>query len=139
MANVYLKLGSKATTFYDMATGLQISNKEVVEVNEQYINKGRRTKRAIQGGHVTYATKEEYEKYKGKTSSPKEETASPDDFSTKFYNLYKEGKSVKEIADAFTKGQLISLADLADLEVEDSDTKVTLVEALIEQIKSEDE
>lgn len=141
MANVYLKLGPKATTFYDMATGLQVSNKEIIEVNPKYISRGRRTSRAIQGGHLVYSTKEEYEAYRGISSSEDkantEATNKADrlyDLSQKFFELYQSGKSTKELAEVFTKNQLIELAEASDLEVEDSDTKATLVEAIVEQI-----
>ena len=36
----YLKLGDNATSFYDMGTGLKISGKDVVAVNDAYINQG---------------------------------------------------------------------------------------------------
>lgn len=128
----YLKLGDNATSFYDMGTGLKISGKDVVAVNEAYINQGKRTRRALQGGHLIYATKEEYEEANG----VKADLA---DLSKKFYTLYQSGKSTKELADAFNKAQLVKIAEAAELEVEDADTKSSLVEAIIEQIESTDD
>lgn len=129
----YLKLGDNATSFYDMGTGLKISGKDVVAVNEAYINQGKRTRRALQGGHLIYATKEEYEEANGVKADTVES------LSKKFYNLYQSGKSTKELADAFNKAQLVKIAEAAELEVEEADTKSSLVEAIIEQIESTDE
>lgn len=130
----YLKLGDNATSFYDMGTGLKISGKDVVAVNDAYINQGKRTRRALQGGHLIYATKEEYEE----ANSVKAEYT-VESLSKKFYNLYQSGKSTKELADAFNKAQLVKIAEAAELEVEEADTKSSLVEAIIEQIESTDE
>lgn len=130
----YLKLGDNATSFYDMGTGLKISGKDVVAVNEAYINQGKRTRRALQGGHLIYATKEEYEEANGVKAE-----YTVENLSKKFYNLYQSGKSTKELADAFNKAQLVKIAEAAELEVEEADTKSSLVEAIIEQIESTDE
>ena len=132
----YLKLGDNATSFYDMGTGFKISGKDVVAVNEAYINQGKRTRRALQGGHLIYATKEEYEEANGVKAESENNTES---LSKKFYTLYQSGKSTKELADAFNKAQLVKLAEAAELEVEEADTKSSLVEAIIEQIESTDE
>lgn len=132
----YLKLGDNATSFYDMGTGLKISGKGVVAVNEAYINQGKRTRRALQGGHLIYATQEEYEEANG-VKAESENTV--ESLSKKFYNLYQSGKSTKELADAFNKAQLVKIAEAAELEVEDADTKSSLVEAIIEQIESTDD
>lgn len=132
----YLKLGDNATSFYDMGTGLKISGKDVVAVNEAYINQGKRTRRALQGGHLIYATQEEYEEANG-VKAESENTV--ESLSKKFYNLYQSGKSTKELADAFNKAQLVKIAEAAELEVEEADTKSSLVEAIIEQIESTDE
>ena len=132
----YLKLGDNATSFYDMGTGFKISGKDVVAVNEAYINQGKRTRRALQGGHLIYATKEEYEEANGVKAESENNTES---LSKKFYTLYQSGKSTKELADAFNKAQLVKIAEAAELEVEEADTKSSLVEAIIEQIESTDE
>ena len=133
----YLKLGDNATSFYDMGTGFKISGKDVVAVNEAYINQGKRTRRALQGGHLIYATKEEYEEANGVKAESENNTV--ESLSKKFYNLYQSGKSTKELADAFNKAQLVKIAEAAELEVEDADTKSSLVEAIIEQIESTDD
>lgn len=136
----YLKLGDNATSFYDMGTGLKISGKDVVAVNEAYINQGKRTRRALQGGHLIYATKEEYEEANGvKAESENNTVDTVESLLKKFYNLYQSGKSTKELADAFNKAQLVKIAEAAELEVEDADTKSSLVEAIIEQIESTDD
>lgn len=133
----YLKLGDNATSFYDMGTGLKISGKDVVAVNDAYINQGKRTRRALQGGHLGYATQEEYEEANGVKAESENNTV--ESLSKKFYNLYQAGKSTKELADAFNKAQLVKIAEAAELEVEEADTKSSLVEAIIEQIESTDE
>lgn len=139
-ANIkYLKLGPKASSFYDMSTGLHIVEGEVIAVNEAYLSKGRRTARALQGGHIAYATAEEYNLYHGNESVDMSKDKTPNALSEKFFNLYNNKKSVKEISDAFNKAELVSIAELAEIEVEDSDTKASIIEALIEDIEENKE
>lgn len=130
----YLKLGDNATSFYDMGTGLKISGKDVVAVDEAYINQGKRTRRALQGGHLIYATREEYGEANGVKAESENNTV--ESLLKKFYSLYQSEKSTKELADAFNKAQLVKIAEAEELEVEETDTKSSLVEAIVEQIES---
>lgn len=129
----YLKLGDKASSFYDMATGLQISGKEIVKVSETYIVQGRKTKNALAGGHLVYATEEEYN---GDTKVPATNSGmNTEALAKKFIGLYKALKTPKELENSFSKEELIALTEAAEMEVEKSDTKATLVEALINDLE----
>lgn len=131
----YLKLGAKASSFYDMATGLKISGDEIVKVHPKYLL-SKRTSRAIQGGHLVYANEGDYAET-GAKGSTKGSTMDVESLRDKFISLWKANKSPKDIADSFNKTELTAMAEMAEIEVEDNDTKMTLVEALIEATEAE--
>jgi len=60
----YLKLGSKASTFFDPYSRLNISGNEVVELNPKQI-KSDFVKKSLAGGHLSVATEAEFLKFKG--------------------------------------------------------------------------
>ena len=59
---IYVKLGEKAESFYDPTTGTLVSKHEVVILTDKakFSNK---IKKAIAGGHLVSATKQDYEDY----------------------------------------------------------------------------
>lgn len=58
----YIKLGEKASSFFDPITRFGISGKQVKEIFPSQL-KNPRIKRFIQGGGLVYATKEEFKEY----------------------------------------------------------------------------
>lgn len=58
----YLKLGEKASSFYDPTSRFGIVNQEVKVVTNAVL-KSPRVKRFLKGGGLTFATKEEYNEY----------------------------------------------------------------------------
>ena len=69
--NKYLKLGEKATCFYDPQTRFGISGNQVKEVLP-YVLKSPRVKRFITGGGLVVVSKEEYKEYLAKTQKTTE-------------------------------------------------------------------
>lgn len=65
----YLKLGEKASSFFDPITRLKLINNMVIEALPIQL-KSPRVKRFIQGGGLSYATKEEYNEYQATLSKP---------------------------------------------------------------------
>lgn len=148
----YIALGSKATSFYDASTGLYIADKSIKKVHPGYL-KGKRVTQAVQGGHLVYKTPEEYEAQNGKTKQaeklakgavevPKKDDskyAEMNEDQKKFMMAYDAGSTPKQIAEMFNKDQLIALADDSNIEVEDKDTKVDIVNAIIGIIEEDEE
>lgn len=56
----YLKLGPKANTFYDVVTGVQISNKQVIRLHNAHDLKHKSLATALQTNHIVIATEQEY-------------------------------------------------------------------------------
>jgi hypothetical protein len=65
----FLKLGEKATSFYDPTTRWGIAGNKIVPILPAQL-KSPRIKRFISGGGLTYATKEEYKEYLASLSKP---------------------------------------------------------------------
>ena len=59
----YLKLGEKARGFHDPASGVLLSGKMVVEVNNRQA-KASKVKRALLGGHLVIVDQEEYKAWR---------------------------------------------------------------------------
>lgn len=57
----YLKLGEKATMFFDPASRIQIRGTEVVALKA--VQKTKKVAQALSGGHLAWATEEEYQKF----------------------------------------------------------------------------
>ena len=62
MAEVkYLKLGEKAESFFDPSTSLKLSKGKVVRMTQE-MKISNRVKKALKGGHIEYATEEDFDK-----------------------------------------------------------------------------
>lgn len=125
-----IKVGSKAYIFHDQSTGITIKKGDVVELSAAQMN-SKRVRSAINGGHLVITT-DDIEK---KSSGVKEEY-SIEELSKKFYQMYKSGMTVDKLTKAFNLDTLKVLANAADIEVTDDDTKLSIVQALIEDIDS---
>lgn len=66
----YLKLGEKATSFYDPTTKFLLTNNQVKEVLPFQL-KSPRLKRFLQGGGLVFATKEEFKEFQASSEKPK--------------------------------------------------------------------
>lgn len=127
MAKQYISLGKKAGIFYDPSVNLLVKKGQVVEVEESKLHSPK-VKNALNGGHLTIV--------QGETQKPQ---LSLDDLQSKFVDLLDAGTNPKKISSSFTLDQLKQLAESYNLEVEESDTKLSLVEAISEEIGSDGE
>ena len=126
-----VKVGSKAYIFHDQSTGITIKKGEIVELSTAQMN-SKRVRSAINGGHLVITT-EEIEK---ENNQQQKDETTVSELSKKFYQMYKSGMTVDKLTKAFNLDTLKALANAADIEVTDDDTKLSIVQALIEDIDS---
>lgn len=121
----YLKLGEKSSFFHDPYSGVTIAKGEVVEVSTSKTF-GKKIQSAISSGHIVY------------TDAPK---AADKEFDTealkkKFLdvvvkNTKEEIPDIEAIGKKFKLEELKALALVSDIELEESDGKAEIIEALL--------
>lgn len=129
----YIKLNPKANIFHDPGTGLTVLKGQVVEITETQARTGK-IKAAISGGHLQYADKP-------KESDTKVDTVKELDAEAlleKYQGLLANGVVNSKIEKAFKIDELKAIALELELELEEGETKATLVEAITTEL-SEDE
>lgn len=127
MVNTKVKLGPKAGSFYDSYTKILVRKNEVVELTPKQMNFPR-IKNALMGGHLVMAVED--------VNTP---IVTVEDVNTpivtlkdKYIEAYQSGKDVSKI---FNLTDLKSIAYDFDIEVEDSDTKASIIDAINGEIK----
>jgi hypothetical protein len=139
----YIKLNPKASIFYDQASKIKVLRKDVVEITENQFN-SRVIRAAIANGYLIEA-KEEEVKVKTEEVNPKKKADSKKEVDTealkdKFIGLIEAGEATEKIKDQFNGEELKALAISLDIEPEDGDTKLDLVNAILDEFNSgEDE
>lgn len=117
MVNTKVKLGPRAGSFYDPYSKILIRKGEIVELTPEQMRYPR-IKNALNGGHIIMAVE-----------IPVEEEVSLKD---KYINLYKNGD---DLSKAFSLKELEQIASEFEIEVESTDTKTSIIEAINEEIK----
>lgn len=134
MANITVQLGENASVFHDMKTGLTITKGQVVELNlQQQMNP--KIKAALGGGHLVRVIglpKEVKEIEKEVKYNPEEDKA-------KFIDLFNQRLDIKKLSNNFNLTQLKGIAELFEIEVEEDDTKASIVEAIVGELAPADE
>lgn len=139
----YIKLNPKASIFYDQASKIKVLRKDVVEITENQFNSWV-IRAAIANGYLIEAKAEEV-KVKTEKVNPKKKAASEKEVDTealkdKFIGLIEAGEAPEKIKDQFNGEELKALAISLDIEPEDGDTKLDLVNAILDEFNSgEDE
>lgn len=127
----YIKLNPKASIFYDQDSKIKVLRKDVVEITENQFN-SRVIRAAIANGYLIEAKAEEV------TDSKKE--VDTEALKDKFIGLIKACEAPEKIKDQFNGEELKALAISLDIEPEDGDTKLDLVNAILDEFNSgEDE
>lgn len=123
MANITVQLGENASVFHDMKTGLTITKGQTVELNlQQQMNP--KIKAALGGGHLVRVV-----------GLPKEEIKyNPEEDKAKFIDLFNQGLDIKKLSNNFNLTQLKGIAELFEIEVEEDDTKASIVEAIVGEL-----
>lgn len=137
----YIKLNPKASIFYDQASKIKVLRKDVVEITENQFN-SRVIKAAIANGYLIEVKAEEV-KVKAEEVNPEKAVKKEVDteaLKDKFIGLIEAGEAPEKIKDQFNVGELKALAISLDIEPEDGDTKLDLVNAILDEFNSgEDE
>lgn len=132
----YIKLNPKASIFYDQASKIKVLRKDVVEITENQFN-SRVIRAAIANGYLIEAKTEEVNPKKKADSKKEVDTEALKD---KFIGLIEAGEAPEKIKDQFKGEELKALAISLDIEPEDGDTKLDLVNAILDEFNSgEDE
>lgn len=127
MANITVQLGDKASVFHDMKTGLTITKGKTVELTlVQQMNP--KIKAALNGGHLVRVI-----------GLPKEVKGvevkdNPEGDREKFIELFNQGLDINKLSKNFNLAQLKGVAELFEIEVEEDDTKASIVEAIVSEL-----
>ena len=134
----YIKLNPKASIFYDQASKIKVLRKDVVEITENQFN-SRVIRAAIANGYLIEVKAEEV-KVKTEEVNPKKKADYTEALKDEFIGLIEAGKAPEKIKDQFNGEELKALAISLDIEPEDGDTKLDLVNAILDEFNSgEDE
>ena len=124
----FVKLGKKASFFRDSNLDISITTGEVVELNVKQLNSAK-IRRALNGGHLVYTD----DPRKAEDTAKKELTV--EELVEAFAKMVINGDSKDKIMKTFNLEELKALSKAADIELEPTDTKSTICDALIEDCK----
>ena len=124
----FVKLGKKASFFRDSNLDISITPGEVVELNVKQLNSSK-IRRALNGGHLVYTD----DPRKAEDTAKKEPTV--EELVEAFTKMVINGDSKDKIMKTFNLEELKALSKAADIELEPTDTKSTICDALIEDCK----
>ena len=124
----FVKLGKKASFFRDSNLDISITTGEIVELNVKQLNSAK-IRRALNGGHLVYTD----DPRKAEDTAKKEPTV--EELVEAFTKMVINGDSKDKIMKTFNFEELKALSKAADIELESTDTKSTICDALIEDCK----
>lgn len=134
----YIKLNPKASIFYDQASKIKVLRNEVVEITEKQFNT-RVIKAAIANGYLQEAKADEFKAGGAKVNppAPKKEV-DLEAVKKKFEDLAEAEEAPEKIKEQFNTEELKALAISLEIEPEEGDTKLDLVNAILDELKDED-
>jgi hypothetical protein len=140
MANKrYVKLNPKASIFYDQASKIKVLRKDVVELTDKQYNL-RVVKAALANGYLIEAKAEEVKVTNQKEGSPApKKEVYLEAVRKKFDELREADEAPEKIKEQFNTEELKALAISLEIEPEEGDTKLDLVNAILDELKDEDD
>lgn len=140
MANKrYVKLNLKASIFYDQASKIKVLRKDVVELTDKQYNL-RVVKAALANGYLIEAKAEEVKVTNQKEGSPApKKEVDLEAVRKKFDELREADEAPEKIKEQFNTEELKALAISLEIEPEDGDTKLDLVNAILDELNDEDD
>ncbi len=140
MANKrYVKLNPKASIFYDQASKIKVLRKDVVELTDKQYNL-RVVKAALANGYLIEAKAEEVKVTNQKEGSPApKKEVDLEAVRNKFDELREADEAPEKIKEQFNTEELKALAISLEIEPEDGDTKLDLVNAILDELNDEDD
>lgn len=118
---VKVTLGKKAGIFHDPSSGITIKKGEIKELSPIQVN-NKKVRAALNGGHLIYA---DVEKEESKTDDSQ--------LKDSFESIVKSGKDISKIKKAFSLNNLKTLAGLYNVELDENDTKDSILEVIMEE------
>ena len=138
-SKLYVKLSPKASIFYDQASKIKVLRKEVVELTDKQFNL-RVIKAALANGYLIEAKAEEFKAPGSKESSPApKKGVDLEAVRKKFDELVEAEEAPEKIREQFNTEELKALAISLEIEPEEGDTKLDLVNAILDELKDEDD
>lgn len=135
----YVKLSPKAGIFYDQASKIKVFRKDVVELTDKQFNL-RVIKAALANGYLIEAKAEEFKAPSSKESSPApKKEVDLEAVRKKFDELVEAEEAPEKIKEQFNTEELKALAISLEIEPEEGDTKLDLVNAILDELKDEDD
>lgn len=140
MANKrYVKLNPKTSIFYDQASKIKVLRKDVVELTDKQYNL-RVVKAALANGYLIEAKAEEVKVTNQKEGSPApKKEVDLEAVRKKFDELREADEAPEKIKEQFNTEELKALAISLEIEPEDGDTKLDLVNAILDELNDEDD
>lgn len=117
-------VGSLAYSFHDASTGITVSRGEVVSLRSSQLNSPR-IKQALNTGHLVYVHDD--------TTVQVNTQEDIDKLSKRIKSQHKKGMTVEKIATGITLDQAKALANENEVTVEDTDTVVDILKAILEE------
>ena len=138
-SKLYVKLSPKASIFYDQASKIKVLRKDVVELTDKQFNL-RVIKAALANGYLIEAKAEEFKAPSSKESSPApKKEVDLEAVRKKFDELVEAEEAPEKIKEQFNTEELKALAISLEIEPEEGDTKLDLVNAILDELKDEDD
>lgn len=135
----YIKLNPKASIFYDQASKIKVLRNEVVEITEKQFN-SRVIKAALANGYLQEAKADELKASGVKANTPAtKEEVDLEAVKKKFKDLVEAEEAPEKIKEQFNTKELKALAISLEIEPEEGDTKLDLVNAILDELKDEDD
>lgn len=135
----YVKLSPKVSIFYDQASKIKVLRKDVVELTDKQFNL-RVIKAALANGYLIEAKAEEFKAPGQKEGSPApKKEVDLEAVRKKFDELREADEAPEKIKEQFNTEELKALAISLEIEPEDGDTKLDLVNAILDELNDEDD
>ena len=119
------KLNDKANFFYDATSGIKVFPGKTVEISPEQIATSKRLRAAISSGHLVSTDAATINAPKSYTLEEKIEI---------FKNHMAANTPPEQIAKKFNMESLKEICEAIEIEVEETDTKLTLTKAIIEDL-----
>lgn len=135
----YVKLSPKASIFYDQASKIKVLRKDVVELTDKQFNL-RVIKAALANGYLQEAKADELKASGVKANTPAtKKEVDLEAVKKKFKDLVEAEEAPEKIKEQFNTEELKALAISLEIEPEEGDTKLDLVNAILDELKDEDD
>lgn len=139
----YVKLNPKSSIFYDPVSKVKVLRNEVVEITDKQYNT-RVIRAALSNGYLMEVdgkpgVQAEVKPIPSQTEQANENQANVEELKSKFLELVEAGETPEKIKGQFNTSELKELALSLDIEPEDGDTKLDLVQAIMDELATAQE